>query len=101
MAFGAILSIATVNKLKEEFKVAASNGKVNIDELTVKTMSGECKKYLLIGGAFVVGAIALSAFILPGMMFVGGQLLVAGASALCGAYVMTPVLWATIKSAKK
>lgn len=101
MAFGAILSIATVNKLKEEFKVAASNGKVNIDELTVKTMSGECKKYLLIGGAFVVGAIALSVFIVPGIMFVGGQLLVAGASALCGAYVMTPVLWATIKSAKK
>ena len=101
MAIGAVLSIATANKLKTELKVASSNGKVNLGELTAKVMCGECKKYVFVGTIILIGAIALSAFIVPTMMFVGGQFLVAGASALCGAYVLTPILWAAIKGAKK
>ena len=94
----AILSIATVGALREELK--NSNAKFATNELVEKVMKRECKKYLFSAIAVAVASVALSAFIVPNMMFVGGQLLVAGLCGVCVAYFTAPMLWIAIKGNK-
>lgn len=98
---GAVLSISTVGKLKEEYKVATANGKVDLPTLLTNVMNGECKKYVFVCIAVLIASIALSAFIVPYLMFVGAHVLVAGLSATCGAYAISPILWGAIKGSKK
>ncbi len=100
-ALGAALSISTVNKLKQEYKVAVANGKADLNGVINSAMKGECKKYLFVCIASLVACVALSAFFAPYVMFVGLHALVAGLSSACGAYALTPVLWGSIKSEKK
>lgn len=95
----AVLSIATVGRLKEEFK--NSNAKYATSELVEKVMKKESKKYLFTAIAVAVSAVALSAFIVPNMMFVGAQLLLSGLCGLSVAYFTAPLIWLAIKGNKK
>ncbi len=98
LAFGATLSVSTANRLKEEYKLA--NG-VDAFAVADKVMETEKNKYLFTLIILLIGAVAVSALFLPYLMIVGGQIALAGVSALGIAYFTTPLVWASIKSAKK
>ena len=99
IALSAVLSLTTVAKLKESYKNSVN--KPNVIELTEKVMKNEGKKYLFVAIAVGVCAVALSAFLVPYIMFAGGQILLAGLSATVVSYFVTPLLWSAIKSDKK
>lgn len=92
---GAVLSVTTVGRYKEELKNAT--GKVNTGELAVKVANAECKKYLFTLISVFIAAVAVSAFFMPYMMFAGGQILIAGVSAVAVSYTITPVIWTAVK----
>lgn len=99
IALSAVLSLTTVAKLKESYKNSVN--KPDVIELTEKVMKNEGKKYLFVAIAVGVCAVALSAFLVPYIMFAGGQILLAGLSATVVSYFVTPLLWSAIKSDKK
>ena len=99
IALSAVLSLTTVAKLKESYKNSVN--KPDVIELTEKVMKNEGKKYLFVAIAVGVCAVALSAFLVPYIMFAGGQILLAGLSATVVSYFVTPLLWSAIKSEKK
>jgi hypothetical protein len=92
---GAVLSVTTVGRYKEELKNAT--GKVNTGELAVKVANAECKKYSFTLISVFIAAVAVSAFFMPYMMFAGGQILIAGVSAVAVSYTITPVIWTAVK----
>ena len=99
IALSAVLSLTTVAKLKESYKNSVN--KPDVIELTEKVIKNEGKKYLFVAIAVGVCAVALSAFLVPYIMFAGGQILLAGLSATVVSYFVTPLLWSAIKSDKK
>lgn len=96
----AVLSVATVGRCKEEFKNSASS-KLSTWQIADKVMKYESKKYLFTAVAVLVAAVAIAAFIVPYMIIVAGQIVVAGACALYSAYFGAPLVWAAIKGSKK
>lgn len=99
LALGSALSVTTANRLKEEYKNSAD--KTDTMAIADKVMSSEKGKYLFAMIILLVGAVALAALFVPYMMIVGGQIALAGLSALAVAYFTTPLVWASIKGAKK
>lgn len=97
--FGAILSISTVQKYKEQIKNSV-NGKINSKEIANKVGEMEDKKYLFAIIVVLVASAALSAFFLPYLMIMGGQIALAGISASLIAYSITPLIWSAIKKNK-
>jgi hypothetical protein len=59
--------------------------------------NAECKKYLFTLISVFIAAVAVSAFFMPYMMFAGGQILIAGVSAVAVSYTITPVMWTAVK----
>lgn len=96
----AVLACATVARCKEEYKNAAQS-KPDTWQIADKVMSSEKKKYVFTLVAFLIAALAISAFIAPYMMFVGGQILLAGATACTVSYFVAPLLWAAVKAKAK
>ena len=100
LILSALLSITTVSRFNRAFK-ANVNSKPNADEIAEKLIKTECKKYIYTAIAVLVGSIAISAFFVPYMLFAGLQILLAGLVALTVSYFVTPLVWATVKGAKK
>lgn len=97
IALGAGMTVSTVNRLNEEYKNSANK---QTFELVDKVAKAECAKYLFAAIAWLIVAIAISAFFVPYMMIVGGQLILAGICALAVSYFGAPLLWAVIKGKK-
>ena len=98
LALGAGLSVSTANRLKEEYKMADGADAFAVAD---KVMSFEKNKYLFTLIVLLIGAVALIALFLPYLMIIGGQIAIAGVSALAISYFATPLVWASIKGAKK
>ncbi len=99
-AIGALLSVSTVGKYREELKNTVSN-KFSVKEIADKVCKTEFKKYLYILAAIVIASVAVSAFFTRYMLIIGGQLLVAGLVSTACAYFMTPLMWTAIKGKHK
>jgi len=100
VALSSALSVSTVNKYKEAIK-DAGNGKVSYSSIADKIAVSEGKKYLFTVIAVLVAAVAIAAFFVPYLMILGGQIALAGVSAVFAAYFCTPFIWTAIKKDKK
>lgn len=100
VALSAALSVSTANAYNREIKDSAK-GKVIYSDVANKVSKFESKKYLLTLIIALVAAASLSAFFVPYMMILGGQIALAGVSAVVSAYFMTPLMWTIIKKDKK
>ncbi len=98
LALGGAISLSTVNRLNEEYKNTNNADAFLIAE---KVNKAEGLKYLFIAVVLLIAAVAISAFFTPYMMIVGGQIAIAGLSAIATSYFGTPLLWALIKGKKK
>lgn len=99
-ALGAMLSVATVSKYKEEIKNNLS------DKFSAKTVADdvaktEFNKYSFVFVGVLVASFAMFAFFTPYLMILGGQIGLAGISACLSAYFITPMVWSAIKSKDK
>lgn len=97
---GAILSVLTVSKYKEEIK-NSTNNKINAKEIAEKTAIGQAKLYIFFLVAVLIAGVALMAFFLPYMLILGGQIAIAGVVAIVCAYFTTPLIWTAVKSKSK
>ena len=98
MALGAGMAVSTVNRLNEEYKNSAN--KKSAFEIAEKVEKAECLKYLFTAIILLVVSATISAFFVPYMMIVGGQIALAGICALAVSYLGAPLLWAVIKGKK-
>lgn len=96
--FGAVLSVTTTRRYKEEIKSVV--GKYSASAIACNVINKDFKKYLFALIAVFVAAVAISALLVPYMMFAGLQILVAGIAAVCSAYVVTPIIWTAVMSIK-
>lgn len=97
IALGAGITVSTIHRLNEEYKNSANK---QTFELVDKVAKAEKGKYLFVAIAWLIVAVAISAFFAPYMMIVGGQLILAGICALAVSYFGAPLLWAVIKGKK-
>lgn len=97
VVLAAIVSIATVNKYKAEYKKA---DKCTNLEIVEKVASKAKTLYIILGGAVLLTAVALCALGLPYVMLAGAQVLVAGISGISAAVFGTPFMWSLIKKDK-
>ena len=65
-----------------------------------KVGKAESLKYVFTALVLLTVAAAISAFFVPYMMIVGGQIALAGVCALAVSYFGSPLLWAVIKGKK-
>jgi preprotein translocase subunit SecF len=91
-------SVATVNRYREEAK---NNANLSAAEVIEKVAASERNKYIILGAAIAVTAIALAVFGVPYLMIVSGQLLLAGVAGTFSAYLGSAFMWAAIKNAKR
>jgi hypothetical protein len=98
VALGAGMSVSTINRLNEEYKNSAN--KNSTFEIAEKVGKAECLKYLFTAIILLVVSATISAFFVPYMMIVGGQIALAGICALAVSYLGAPLLWAVIKGKK-
>lgn len=97
-AIAGAASVATVNRYKEEAK---NNASLSALEVVEKVAPSERKKYIILGAAIAVTAIALVAFGMPYLMIAGVQLLLAGVAGTFSAYLGSAFMWTAIKNAKR
>ncbi|MBR1968172.1 MAG: hypothetical protein IKA11_02105 [Clostridia bacterium] len=98
-ALALALSVATVNKYKQAIKESGKD-KVSYRAIADKVGASDVKKYLLTLVAVLIAGVAVSAFFVPYMMIIGGQLAIAGVAAVFSAYFTTPLIWTAIKKDK-
>lgn len=98
VALGAGMAVSTVNRLNEEYKNSAN--KKSTFEIAEKVEKAECLKYLFTAIILLVVSATISAFFVPYMMIIGGQIALAGICALAVSYLGAPLLWAVIKGKK-
>ena len=99
-ALGALLSVSTVGRYREELKKTTTN-KFSVNEIADTVANTESKKYIYILVAVLIAGLSVAAFFTRYMLIIGGQIIVAGlVSAVC-AYFMTPILWTAIKGKHK
>ncbi len=98
-ALALALSVATVNKYKQAIKESGKD-KVSHRAIADKVGARDVKKYLLTLVAVLIAGVAVSAFFVPYMMIIGGQLAIAGVAAVFSAYFTTPLIWTAIKKDK-
>lgn len=98
-ALALALSVATVNKYKQAIKESGKD-KVSYRAIADKVGASDVKKYLLTLVAVLIAGVAVSAFFVPYMMIIGGQLAIAGIAAVFSAYFTTPLIWTAIKKDK-
>ncbi len=101
MVLSAVLSSTTVAKCSEKYKIASAQSKPNAFTVAEEVMASENMKYLVTAIIILVASVAISAFIVPYLMFAGIQLLLAGLVALAVSYFGCPLMWALIKGGKK
>ena len=99
-AFGAMLSVATVGRYREELKNNVSE-KYSCKEIANSVSRTELKKYVFILIGVLVASFAVFAFLTPYLMILGGQIGLAGICAILSAYFVTPMVWSAIKSKNK
>ncbi len=98
MALGAGMTVTTISRLNEEYKNSAN--KVSAFEIAEKVEKAECLKYLFTAIILLIVVATISAFFVPYLMIVGGQIALAGICALAVSHLGAPLLWAAIKGKK-
>ncbi len=93
---GALLSVSTVGRYREEIKNTTSN-KFSVNEIADRVANSELKKYFYILVAVLIAGVAVLAFLTRYMLIIGGQILIAGLVSALSAYFITPLLWTAIK----
>lgn len=90
------LSIATVNKYKEE--MASSENKINASEVANKVAFSEIIRYAIVLGVVIVSAILLGVLCRVYVGFTAIQIAVAGIVAVVSTYFATPAIWSILKN---
>lgn len=99
-AIGALLSVSTVSRYREELKNTVSN-KFSVKEIAQNVSKTEFKKFAYILVAILIAGVAVSAFFTRYMLVIGGQIIVAGLVSVVSAYFITPLVWMAIKGKHK
>ena len=95
---GGAMSVATVNRFKEENK---NNDSLSVKDITDKVLKTERDKYIIFGAAVAVASVAFIVFGLSYLMIAGAQLLLAGLAGTFTAYLGSTFMWSVIKGSKK
>ncbi|MBQ3220120.1 MAG: hypothetical protein IJB32_06000 [Clostridia bacterium] len=93
VVISSIIAVATVNRYKNECKKAEKKTKA---EIVDKVANNAKNIYILFGVAVLLVAVAICA-IMPYLMFVGAQIVVAGICGISSAVFGTPFMWALVK----
>ena len=95
----AVLAISNVGRYKEEIK--NSDTKYSVCDIVEKVAIKDAKRYLFVLIAVLVASVAVMVFFTPYMLVMGGQLAIAGISAIVCSYFITPLVWTAIKGRKE